>query len=266
MRDALFEVLAPGRWPALVLVTARMGGLMLVAPLWSMSTMPRMLRAALTVVLAVALLPHTPLVPDPERVVDIPLPLVLEFVVGIAVGLTAAVLVQGATMAGEVLALQMSLSLGPALLPAPEAQVSGVGQLKTFLAILVYLGTGGHLTLIAGLAESLRVLPPGASWGGGDGATSATGMLGTLFTTALETAAPVMVALLVTTVALAILGRAVPQLNTMLVSFPVTIGVGLVMIGASLEIVAAVLGGRMQGLPGTIHAVLDGFHSAGGVR
>jgi flagellar biosynthetic protein FliR len=168
-------------------------------------------------------------------------------------------------MAGEVLALQMSLSLGPALLPAPEAQVSGVGQLKTFLAILIYLGTGGHLTLIAGLGESLRVLPPGASWAGTAGAAGATGLLGTLFAVAVQVAAPVMVALLVTTVALAILGRAVPQLNTMLVSFPVTIGVGLVMIGASLDIVAAVLGGRIQGLPGTIRTVLDGF-SAAGVR
>jgi flagellar biosynthetic protein FliR len=264
--DALFDALAPGRWPALALVSARMGGLMLVAPLWSMSTLPRMLRAALTVALAVSLLPHTPPVPDPERVVDIPLPLAMEFVVGVAVGLTAAVLVQGAAMAGEVVALQMSLSLGPALLPLPEAQVSGVGQLKTFLALLIYVGTGGHLTLITGLAGSLRALPPGAPWSGSDGAPGAAGLLSTMFTVALQTAAPVMVALLVTTVALAILGRAVPQLNTMLVSFPVSIAVGLIMVGATLEIVAVMLGSRMQDLPGTLRTLLDGFRSAGGVR
>jgi flagellar biosynthetic protein FliR len=87
-----------------------------------------------------------------------------------------------------------------------------------------------------------------------------------MFTVALQTAAPVMVALLVTTVALAILGRAVPQLNTMLVSFPVSIAVGLIMVGATLEIVAVMLGSRMQDLPGTLRTLLDGFRSAGGVR
>ena len=148
MGDPLFEALAPGRWPVLALVSARVGGLVLVAPLWSMSTLPRMVRAAFTVALTLFLLPMAPTVPIPEHLLDIPVPLAMEFVLGIAIGLTAAVLVQGATLAGEVLSLQMSLSLGPALAPVPEAQVSGVGQLQTFLALLIYVATGGHITLI----------------------------------------------------------------------------------------------------------------------
>ena len=53
----------------------------------------------------------------------------------------------------------------------------------------------------------------------------------------------VILALLVSNVALAILGRAVPQLNVMMVSFPITIGVGLIMLGASL-VVSSLLNDR----------------------
>jgi flagellar biosynthetic protein FliR len=262
MSDSLVGALAPDRWPALVLVTARVGGLMAVAPLWSMSTLPRLARAAVTVALALLLLPLAPAAPVPEQALDIPLPMALEFVIGTAIGLTAAVLVQGAALAGEVLSLQMSLSLGPALLPTPEAQVSGIGQLKTFLALLVYVSAGGQVMLVTGLAESLRVAPPGLPVTAGEGPRAAAALVRTLFTTALQTAAPVMVALFVTTVALAILGRAVPQLNTMMVSFPVSIAVGLVMLGASLDIVAAVMHGWVTDLPAAIRTVLDGFRPA----
>ncbi len=258
MSDPFFGVLAPDRWPALVLVTARVGGLMAVAPLWSLSTLPLVARGAVTVALALLLVPLAPAAGAPEQPFAIPLPMLLEFAIGTAIGLTAAVLVQGAALAGEVLSLQMSLSLGPALLPTPDTPVSGVGQLKTFLALLVYLSAGGHVMLIAGLAESLRVVPPGLPMAG-DGARAAAGLLGSLFTTALQAAAPVMGALFVTTVALAIVGRAVPQVNTMLVSFPVSIAVGLVMLGASLEVVASAMHGWMHGLPATIRTVLDGF-------
>lgn len=261
--DPIFtQAFTPDRWPAFVLVTARISGLMLTAPLWSMTAMPRAARAAITVLLALVLLPGTPAVPDAEHVLDLPVPMALELVIGLAIGLTAAVLVQGVGLAGEVISLQMGLSLGPALAPMPDVQVSGVGQLKTFLALLIYVSVGGHLVLLEGLAGSLRALPPGTPMDLDAGARGATLLLGTLYTSALRAAAPVMVTLLITNVALAILSRAVPQLNTMMVSLPMTIGVGLIMLGASLPLVASAIGGWMSGLPVSVAGVVGQFQPA----
>ena len=50
-----------------------------------------------------------------------------------------------------------------------------------------------------------------------------------------------IVALLLTHMALGLLGRAVPQLNGMMVSFPITIALGLLMLGAALPVMAAVI-------------------------
>jgi flagellar biosynthetic protein FliR len=185
--------------------------------------------------------------------------------VGIAIGLTAAVLVQAMTLAGEVLSLQMGLSLGPVLAPTPDVQVPGVAQLYTVLALLIYSSLGGHLMLLRGLADSLRALPPGSEFGLAAGAAApAADLLRTLFTCAVRAAAPVMVALLLANLALAVMSRAVPQLNAMMVAFPITIGVGLVMTGAALPVMAGAMRGWTESLPAMVAAALRAFQPAGG--
>jgi flagellar biosynthetic protein FliR len=257
--DFVTQALAPDRWPTFALITARLSGLMLAAPLWSMTALPRASRAAVTVLFALLLLPLAPQTPLPERVLDLPLPVVMELLVGIVIGLTAAVIVQGVALGGEILSLQMGLSLAPVLSPTPDVQVSGIGQIKSYLALLIYLAIGGHLILLRGLADSLRILPPGAPMDFVSGAHAGTMLVSGLFSTAIRAAAPVMVTLLLANAALAIMSRAVPQLNAMMVSLPLTFGIGMLMIGVSLPIVASAIGGWMQALPGSVDAVVNSF-------
>ena len=94
----------------------------------------------------------------PAQFLEWPVPIALEMLIGLSIGMTAAVFVQGVALAGEVISLQIGLNLGPFLAPTPDVQVSGVGQIQSVLAILIYLSTGGHLILLRGLADSLRVV------------------------------------------------------------------------------------------------------------
>lgn len=261
--DILQHVFAPERWPAFALLTARLTGLMFVAPLWSMSSLPRAARAAMTVALAAVLLPAAPAAPLSEHVLDLPVPVAMEMLIGLVIGLTASVVVQGAALAGEVAAVQMGLNIGPALTPMPDVQQSGVGQLQSMLALFVYVAVGGHLMLLRGLADSLQTLPLGAPIDLTRGAALTVMLPSALFSCALSAAAPVMVTLLLVNIAMAILSRAVPQLNAMMVSFPLTIGVGLVMTGLSLPVVAGVIASWMERLPDTVTRVLAGFTVAG---
>jgi flagellar biosynthetic protein FliR len=258
--DAL---LRPDAWPTFVFITARLTGLFLVAPLWSMTTVPKLARAAMMVLLAMVLLPGAPRVAMPEHALELPVPLAMEMLLGLAIGLTAAVVVHGAALGGELVSLQMGLSLGPALAPMPEFEASGVSQLQSLLALVIYVAVGGHLMLLRGVADSLQALPPGAPFAIGDGGRTIVAMAGTLFSSAVRTGAPVIVALLVTNVALAILSRAVPQLNAMMVSFPLSIAIGLVMVGAALPVAAATLDGWMRDLPLRIAEVTGAFAPAG---
>ena len=91
------------------------------------------------------------------------------------------------------------------------------------------------------------------------GGGAAVHLTGTLFTTAISVAAPVMVTLLLTHAAVAILNRAVPQIHTMLIAFPLTIGIGLIMIGAALPLTAAAIRMWMYGIPGSLDGAIESF-------
>lgn len=257
MTDPLHALFQPGRWPVFALVSARVSGLMLMAPLWSMPGLPKTVRAAVVVLLTLLLMPLVPDARVPEAALALPLPLAGELMIGLLIGLTAAVIVYGVTLGGEVISLQMGLSLGHALAPTPEVEVSSVGQLQSVLALLIYASVGGHLMLIRGLADSLAVLPPGVLPSFEGAGRSAAMLFGTLFSTAVRAAAPVMVALLLANVAIAILGRAVPQLNAMMVSFPITIGLGLLVLGLALPAIGGAVVGWVQGLPRDVTSVLQ---------
>ena len=264
MPSAWDPLLRPDAWPTFVFITARLTGLFFIAPLWSMTGLPRLARAAILVLLALVLLPGAPRVPMPEHALELPVPLAMEMLLGLAIGMTAAVVVHGAAMCGEVVSMQMGLSLGPALAPMPDVEASGVSQIQSLMAVVIYVGVGGHLMLLRGIADSLQVLPPGAPFALADGGRTIVAMVGTVFLTALRTGAPVIVALLVTNVALAILSRAVPQLNAMMVSFPMTIAVGLIMVGASLPMAAGTIDVWMRDLPLRIAEVTGAFGAATG--
>jgi flagellar biosynthetic protein FliR len=261
MPTAWSAILSPEMWPTFVFITARLVGLFSVAPLWSMGALPRTARAAILVVMALVLLPGAPHVRMPEQVLELPVPIAMEVLLGLSIGLVAAVVVQGAGLAGELVSLQMGLQLGPALAPMVEFEASGVAQLHTMLATVIYVMAGGHLMMLQGIADSLHAVPPGSPMELGEGARAITAIAGTLFSSAVRTGGPVIVALLVTNVALAILSRAVPQLNAMMVSFPLTIAVGLIMIGAALPITAGTLDGWVHELPGRIAVVTGAFRA-----
>jgi flagellar biosynthetic protein FliR len=63
----------------------------------------------------------------------------------------------------------------------------------------------------------------------------------TIFTTGVQFAAPVLAAILVANIALAILGRAAPQLQVMSLAFPLQIGVGLLTFAGSIGLVVHAL-------------------------
>ncbi len=260
---SLVEALQPMHWPTFAFVSARVAGMVSVAPLWSMTVVPGKLRGAIAVVLTLALLPLVPPVDIPIDVGTMVVPLATELLLGLAIGLSAAFFLYGVSVAAEVVSLQMGLSLGAAIGGMTDVGSPGIGQLKGQFTLVVYLAVGGHLVLLTGLARSVLAIPPGSEIDLAQGGIALVGLAGSVFTTAVQVAAPMMVALLVTNLALAVLNRAVPQLNTMMVAVPVTVAVGLVTIGATLPLLGGFVADWAVGLGAGSDAVIRAFTVAG---
>jgi flagellar biosynthetic protein FliR len=224
-----------------------------------MAGVPKSVRGGVVILFTLALLPTVQETRLPPDYIGLVLPLATELMLGLAIGLVGAVFMAGVGLAGEVAGMQMGLNLGPSLSPMAEASVTGVGELKNLLAMTIYVTLGGHVILLTGVAESLQVIPPGAAVDMGQGGRSIVALSGTVFLVAVRVVAPIMVALLLANFGLAILSRAVPQLNAMAVAFPITIGLGFLMFGASLPYTGSYIGQWAGGIHGSVSRVVQSF-------
>ena len=248
---AALDLFAPGTAPALALLGARVGGLVMVAPVFSARSMGGMLRAGLVVLLTLLL---GPIAHDAAQATALtPASLLGETAVGFAIGLGAAILVGAAEAAGDLMGIQIGLSGAALFDPMSGASVPALGQFMQLFAITLLLSFNLHHVMIDALAASVRAVPLGAPLDLERGVGAMVSLGGTLFGLGLRFAAPVIAAGLVTNVALAVLSRAAPQLNVLAVAFPVQIAIGLFTLFASLSLIATFFGGWT----GTYDAMLD---------
>jgi flagellar biosynthetic protein FliR len=257
------DLVAPGSAAVLVLFGARVGGLVLVAPVFSAKTVPVKVRTALTVLLAVVMQPaalaHAVAAP---RIT--PAAVLVESLIGFAIGMGAAILVGAAEAAGEVLAMQTGLSGAAVLDPLSQINTPVMGQLMHLFALAVLLTLDLHHVMLDALGESARALPVGGPVHAARGLAAMASLGTTLFALGFRFAAPVIAAVLLANVALGVLSRAAPQLNVLAVAFPLQITLGLATLIASVPLVATWLTGWQLTYAGMLRTIFGAFAVGGG--
>lgn len=239
MTPGSFDPTAPGALALVALLGARVGGLLLIAPALSGRPVPVMVRAGVLVLLTLLLVPAGAAAAAGTVPRVTPAALVCETLIGMALGLGAAVFVGAAEAAGDLISVQMGLSAATVLDPVTQQSSPTLAGFTRLFAVALVFGVGGHLAMVGALASSVDVLPVGGEVAGANGLRAMVAVGGELFALGLRFAAPVAAALLVSNVALGILARTMPQLNALMVAFPVQIGLGLFTLGIALPYIAA---------------------------
>lgn len=246
--------LVPGGAAVAALLVFRLSALLWAAPLFSARTIPGRVRTALLVTLTLLLWPAAA---AGQGAAVNAATILSELGIGLMLGLGAAIFVGAAEAAGDMLAVQMGLSGANVVDPMSQTQLPVLGQLLGLLATTLLLASGGHLAILGALHRSLEVLPPGSRLDLGAGAMAAVALGGRLLELGLRLAAPVVAAMMVGNVALGILARTVPQLNILMVAFPVQIGLGLVVLALTLPAMAGAFSGWTQDYGSVAAALLD---------
>ncbi len=239
MTPGSFDPTAPGALALVALLGMRVGGLLLIAPALSGRPVPVMVRAGVLVLLTILLVPAGAAAAGGAVPRVTPATLVCETLIGMALGLGAAVFVGAAETAGDLISVQMGLSGAAVLDPVTQQSAPALAGFSRLFAVALLFAVGGHLAMVGALASSVAVLPVGAEIEGANGLRAMVALGSDLFVLGLRFAAPVAAALLVSNVALGILARTMPQLNALMVAFPVQIGLGLFTLGVALPYIAA---------------------------
>jgi flagellar biosynthetic protein FliR len=239
MVDALFGLPAfsPEGAALAALVSFRVGGVLWTAPLFSARFVPARFKAGLTLLLVVTVFPvaDTPLGGATVDAVTI----LSELAIGMTLGLGAGIFVAAAEAAGDMLAVQMGLSGANVLDPLSQTQLPVLGQFLGLFVTAMILALGGHVFILRALAASTELLPVGGGIELTAGAAVVIRLGGKMLALGLQVAAPVVAAMMIGNVALGILARTVPQLNVLMVAFPVQIAIGLFVLGATLPLMAS---------------------------
>jgi flagellar biosynthetic protein FliR len=217
-------------WPA-----TRILAMISVAPLFGHANIPATVKIGLGMLLSVAIAPALPPMPEVAPFSgDGLFILIQQMLIGLAIGFSMKLAFTAVELAGELAALTMGLSFASFYDPNSQSEASSVSQLFGWLALMVFVSSNLHLALLASLTDSFTSLPVSALPVGTGPFKLVAAYGGKIFALGLQFALPIVAALLVTNLALGLLTKAAPQLNLFGIGFPITIGVGFLMISLIL--------------------------------
>lgn len=220
---------------------ARILALLASAPPFNNAALTMRVRLLAGIAIAIAITPALPKMPAIEPASGLGLLLIAQqMVIGFAMGFSMRLVFTAIDLAGTAISMQMGLGFATAYDPESTSQTPVVSEFLGMLALLVFMAINGHLMVIATLAQSFTALPIGGAIGAASWSNIANaGAI--IFSSGLLLALPLVVALLITNVALGVLGRVAPQLNLMAIGFPITLVLGLFALLVSMSYLAAPL-------------------------
>jgi flagellar biosynthetic protein FliR len=220
---------------ALLWPLTRILGLIAASPLWGSQAIPVSAKIVLGTLLALIMAPAIPALPalDPMSMAGL-LIVLQELLIGLAMGFAMRIVFAAVEMAGEVSSLTMGLGFATFFDPQTQGRSSAISQFLALMATTVFIAGNVHLVLLEVLAESFISLPVAAAPISGGLPLALVRWGGTVFSAGLQLSLPIVAALLITNVALGILTRAAPQLNIFGIGFPISLGVGLLVISLTI--------------------------------
>lgn len=216
-----------------LLTLFRVSILLFVLPFFGGSNIPNTVKGSFCLVMALALWPHLsfPGAAFPSSPWLILVMLLGEFMIGLILGLTVRVLFGAVQMGGQLIGFQMGYAMINVVDPLTGQSVVITSHFLYMTTLLTFLVLDGHLYLLQALAESFAMVAPGGLLVDPLLAIHLLRVVGQIFVLAIKIAAPVMASIFLVDLALALVGRAAPQMNVLMLGFPLKIGVGFLFLG-----------------------------------
>ena len=215
---------------AFLLPFFRILALFSAAPVLSIRSVPARLRIGLSVVLAATIAPSVAAPPAVDPISMISLGFIAqEVAVGLSIGFAARLVFAAFQLAGEVIGLQMGLSFAGFFDPSGGTG-NAVGSFMNTTATLMFVALNGPLLLIAATLRSFTALPIGQVPFEFVARFDPVRLGAEVFALGLLIAVPFLALILFVNLLLGVMSRVAPQLSLFSIGFPVTIGVGMVLL------------------------------------
>ncbi len=214
-----------------LLILGRIAGVFLQAPILNSRSFPFFGKTAVAIWIAIVLWFVTPVYQTlPEDLFALILALVFEVAIGFVIGFICNIIFLAVQSAGEIIDLQMGLSVATALDPVFGSVISVIGRLAFFTALIVFITADGHHLIFSALHQSFTVLPAGklANFSSPQLALQMIELGSALWITAIKLAAPAVLLIFISDFTFGIVSRVAPQVNVFMLGFQVKPSLGLI--------------------------------------
>lgn len=245
------------------MVVIRVGCVLFFLPIWDSRLIPAQIRIYSILVISLALTPVVAgnLPPFPQTWLATAGLVLRELLLGLSLGLVVRFVFSGIQMAGELMGIQMGFGMVTLMDPQSGIPTTLIADLLMLTATVLFLAVDGHHLLLAVLAQSFGEVPVGGPPLMPGSLFAILVPLGSLmFQLAVKLVAPIILVLFLTQIAMGLVARTVPQVQVMILAFPVTIILGLVFLSLTLILIGPFLVGQFAWFKGPLFQVLKAWH------
>ena len=230
---------------------ARVAGIFGSMPIFGSGMATARVKTLLSIMLTLVIFPVVePYLPAHDFTpVSLGLIVVSEAMLGIMLGFVARIIFTAVEFGGTIVGYQMGFAAANVYDPQNQRQVSLISQFQNVFAVLIFLALDVHHDLLRVMVDSYQLLPPDMLGFSGEAVPFIMQLTGNMFVLAVRFSAPILAVLLLSGLVLGILSRVFPQLNVFMLSFPVNIGLAFIILGLTMDLVAALLSREFASLP-----------------
>lgn len=213
----------------------RVSIIIFMLPFFGARGLPSLWKVGFAMVLTISMLPVIPQTRLPSNTLDFLLLVISEVIIGFTLALGVRFLLASVQLAGQFLGFQMGFNMASVMDPQTGGQSSVMSQFLYLLTVLVFFSIDGHHAFIRAIAYSFKIIPPNGFSGSPALYSTVVRVSAEMFVIALKLAAPILIALFLCNLGLGIVARTVPQINILMVGFPINIGLGLILLGVMMN-------------------------------
>lgn len=240
----------PNDFLSYLLTLFRISIVLFLLPFFGGQTIPNLVKGTLVIVLSAALWPQLSFqgVLFPATGWDIALMIMGEVFLGLILGMLVNFLFAAVQFGGQIIGFQMGFAMVNVVDPITGVSNAVTAHFLYMCTMLTFLVLNGHLQLLNAVGMSFEYIPPGGLLISPGLANHIFEFSNIMFELAIKIAAPVMAALFLVDLALALISRAAPQMHVLVLGFPIKISVGFFFLGFLFSLMSVYVGDFLKDL------------------
>jgi flagellar biosynthesis protein FliR len=243
-----FQQFPEGQIIAFALVFLRIIAFVIAWPVFGTPSVPTPVKVLLALVLSVVIFPvigfkNSQLITINDQLIFMSF---REIVVGLLLGYLLRFFFFAISIGGEMVGISSGLASAQIFNPAMGTQTNVMEQAHLILATLFFLTINGHHLFLQGLVQSYELVPIADIGIKYQSFAIISETFRDAFVMGIKLASPIIMAVFIANVTMGLLGRAVPQLNVMVMSFQVTIMITVAVFIITVPLFVEEMDGVMQ--------------------